>query len=185
MDYNTQIIAIICRFEKKLMCTPWILTDLWENFTLKLNFIHKSADYGYNPWIISTIRRLWVVQCIVGRINVNNPWIICIIFIICSRIIRIVLVWDLAFPSSKVFSFSKRKTKNEVSMSTGSKVIARTDRHTHTQDENITSTACAGGNNFHQYQLQLLITWVWILTFYSRIVIGQSHITKNIYWEVE
>ena len=42
--------------------------------------------------------------------------------------------------------------KNEVSMSTGSKVIARTDRqtdthtHTHTHDKNITSTAYAGGN---------------------------------------
>ena len=51
-------------------------------------------------------------------------------------------------------------TKNEVSMSIGSKVIAQTgkhtDRHTHThthtytQDENIISTAYAGGkkNNF-------------------------------------
>ena len=48
-------------------------------------------------------------------------------------------------------------TKNEVSMSTTSKVIARTDRqtdtdthtltHTHTHYENITSTAYAGGNN--------------------------------------
>ena len=52
-------------------------------------------------------------------------------------------------------------TKNEVSMSSGSKVIAQIDRqtdrhrhrhthtHTHTQrhDENITSTAHAGGNN--------------------------------------
>ena len=41
-------------------------------------------------------------------------------------------------------------TKNEVSMSTGSKVITQTDtdRHTHTHrhDENITSTAYAGGN---------------------------------------
>ena len=46
-------------------------------------------------------------------------------------------------------------TKNEVSMPTHSKVIARTDRqthrqththtHTHTHDENITSTAYAGG----------------------------------------
>ena len=33
-------------------------------------------------------------------------------------------------------------TKNEVSMSTGRKVIARTDTH----DENITSAAYAGGN---------------------------------------
>ena len=50
-------------------------------------------------------------------------------------------------------------TKNEVSMSTPSKVIAQTDthtdgqtdrqmdRHTHRQYENITSTAYAGGNN--------------------------------------
>ena len=45
-------------------------------------------------------------------------------------------------------------TKNEVSMSTASKVIAQTDTHTHTytdrqtdrHDENITSTAYAGGN---------------------------------------
>ena len=49
-------------------------------------------------------------------------------------------------------------TKNEVSMSTGSKVVARIDRQIHThkqidthtethrQDENITSTAYAGGN---------------------------------------
>ena len=45
-------------------------------------------------------------------------------------------------------------TKNEVSMSTGSKVIAQTDKHTdrqtdwhtHTHNENITSTAYAGGN---------------------------------------
>ena len=45
-------------------------------------------------------------------------------------------------------------TKNEVSMSTGSKVIAQTDRqtdkqtdtHTHTHYKNITSTAYAGGN---------------------------------------
>ena len=40
-------------------------------------------------------------------------------------------------------------TKNEVSMSTGSKVTARTDENTHTDththDENITSTAYAGG----------------------------------------
>ena len=45
-------------------------------------------------------------------------------------------------------------TKNEVSMSTGSKVIAQTDRqtdthththtHTHTPDKNITSTAYRG-----------------------------------------
>ena len=35
-------------------------------------------------------------------------------------------------------------------MSTGSKVIARTDTHTqtHRHDENITSTAYAGCNNF-------------------------------------
>ena len=39
-------------------------------------------------------------------------------------------------------------------MSTHSKVIAQTDRHTHTHrqthrhDENITSTAYAGGNNY-------------------------------------
>ena len=46
--------------------------------------------------------------------------------------------------------------KNEVSMSTGWKVIAQTDKHTHTetdihthrQYENITSTAYAAGNNF-------------------------------------
>ena len=40
-------------------------------------------------------------------------------------------------------------TKNEVSMSTASKVIAQTDTHTHTHrhDENITSTAYEGGNN--------------------------------------
>ena len=47
-------------------------------------------------------------------------------------------------------------TKNEVFMSTGSKVIAQKDTqsdrlththtHTHTHDENITSTAYAGGN---------------------------------------
>ena len=42
-----------------------------------------------------------------------------------------------------------RPHQNEVSMSTGSKVIAQKDRHTHThrRDENITSTAYAGGNN--------------------------------------
>ena len=41
-------------------------------------------------------------------------------------------------------------TKNEVSMSTGSKVIARTDkqtRQTDRHDENITSTAYAGANH--------------------------------------
>ena len=38
-------------------------------------------------------------------------------------------------------------TKNEVSMSTSSKVIAQTDRHTHTHNENITSTVYTGGNN--------------------------------------
>ena len=41
-------------------------------------------------------------------------------------------------------------TKNQVSMSTHSKGIAQqTDiqTHTHTHDENITSTVCAGGNN--------------------------------------
>ena len=27
-------------------------------------------DYTHNPWIIAIIHRLWVVQCIVGRINV-------------------------------------------------------------------------------------------------------------------
>ena len=41
-------------------------------------------------------------------------------------------------------------TKNEVSMLTGSQVIARTDTHTqthtHRNDENITSTAYAGVN---------------------------------------
>ena len=43
-------------------------------------------------------------------------------------------------------------TKNEVSMSNGSKVIAQTHtqthrhRHTHRQDENITPTAYTGGN---------------------------------------
>ena len=49
-------------------------------------------------------------------------------------------------------------TKNEVSMSTHSKVIAKTDTHTHTQtdrwtdrhthrhDESITSTTYVGGN---------------------------------------
>ena len=37
-------------------------------------------------------------------------------------------------------------TKNEVSMSTASKVIARTDTQTHRHDENITSTAYAGNN---------------------------------------
>ena len=36
--------------------------------------------------------------------------------------------------------------KNEVSMSTASKVIAQTDRQKHRHDENITSTAHAGGN---------------------------------------
>ena len=36
-------------------------------------------------------------------------------------------------------------TKIEVSMSTGSKVIAQTDTHTHTHYENITSSAYAGG----------------------------------------
>ena len=36
-------------------------------------------------------------------------------------------------------------TKNEVSMSTASKVIAQTDRQTHRHYENITSTAYAGG----------------------------------------
>ena len=44
-------------------------------------------------------------------------------------------------------------TKNEVSMSTGSKVIAQTDTQTdiqtdrQTHNENITSTAYAGGDN--------------------------------------
>ena len=38
-------------------------------------------------------------------------------------------------------------TKNEVSMSTHSKVIAQTDRQTHRHDENITSTAYVGGKN--------------------------------------
>ena len=44
-------------------------------------------------------------------------------------------------------------TKNEVSMSTASKLTAQTDRqtdshiHTHSPDENITSTAYAGGKN--------------------------------------
>ena len=48
-------------------------------------------------------------------------------------------------------------TKNEVSMSTGSKVIAwtdtQTDTHTHRHYENITSTAYAGGNesNVHDW----------------------------------
>ena len=48
-------------------------------------------------------------------------------------------------------------TKNEVSMSTGSKVIAQTDTHTqrqtdrhthtHTHNKNITSTTYVGGKN--------------------------------------
>ena len=38
-------------------------------------------------------------------------------------------------------------TKNEVSMSTPSKVVAQTDRDTHRHDENITSTTYAGGKN--------------------------------------
>ena len=44
-------------------------------------------------------------------------------------------------------------TKNEVSVSTGSKVVAETDRQTHTQTdththyENITSTAYTGGKD--------------------------------------
>ena len=52
-------------------------------------------------------------------------------------------------------------TKNEVSMSNHSKAIAQTDRqihtqtdrhtHTHRHDENITSTAYAGGNEFVGY----------------------------------
>ena len=37
-------------------------------------------------------------------------------------------------------------TKNEVSMSTASKVVTQTDGHTHRHDENITSTAHASGN---------------------------------------
>ena len=37
-------------------------------------------------------------------------------------------------------------TINEVSMSTGSKVIAQTERQTHTHDKNINSTANAGGH---------------------------------------
>ena len=36
-------------------------------------------DYGCNPWIITIIHRLWVLQCIVGRINVYNLQIINII----------------------------------------------------------------------------------------------------------
>ena len=50
-------------------------------------------------------------------------------------------------------------TKNEVSMSTGSKVIARTHTHTqrlthtHTHYENITSTAYAGGKNIGHMDL--------------------------------
>ena len=57
-------------------------------------------------------------------------------------------------------------TKNEVSMSTGSKVIAQTDTHTdththtdmhtHTHYENITSTAYAGGNKYQM--ISLIIT---------------------------
>ena len=41
------------------------------------------------------------------------------------------------------------QTKNEVSMSTASKVVAQTDTQTdtHRHDENITSTAYAGGND--------------------------------------
>ena len=41
-------------------------------------------------------------------------------------------------------------------MSTHSKVIAQTDRHahTHTHDENITSTAYAGGKNLKQENLE-------------------------------
>ena len=47
-------------------------------------------------------------------------------------------------------------TKNEVSMSTGSKVIARTEQHTHRHTrrhyENITSTAYVGGKNLECVQ---------------------------------
>ena len=40
-------------------------------------------------------------------------------------------------------------------MSTGSKVIAQTDRqtHTHRHDENITSTAYAGGNDYIVFKI--------------------------------
>ena len=38
-------------------------------------------------------------------------------------------------------------TRNEVSRSIASKVIARTDKYTHTHYENIISTAYAGGND--------------------------------------
>ena len=46
-------------------------------------------------------------------------------------------------------------TKNEVSRSTGAKVIARTDRHTERYDENITSTAYAGGKYWIPIKLKL------------------------------
>ena len=56
-------------------------------------------------------------------------------------------------------------TKNEVSMSTPSKVIAQTDTqtdtdtHTHRHDENITSTAYAGGNKPNGYLETIHINW--------------------------
>ena len=31
--------------------------------------------YVYNPWIINMIHRLLVLHCLMGRINVKNPWI--------------------------------------------------------------------------------------------------------------
>ena len=58
-------------------------------------------------------------------------------------------------------------------MSTCSKVIAWTDRqtHTHTHDENITSTAYAGGKN-----VQSLLTALAILTFPTIRTLGGSPI---------
>ena len=40
-------------------------------------------------------------------------------------------------------------TKTVVSMSTGSKVIAQTDTHTHRHNENITSTTYMGGKDVY------------------------------------
>ena len=54
------------------------------------------------------------------------------------------LIFKIYLDMAKIY----HHTKNEVSMSISSKVIARTDTHTYTHDENITSAACAGNKAF-------------------------------------
>ena len=34
------------------MCTPWDPHKTVTEFSLKLDFIHKSVDYSHNPWIM-------------------------------------------------------------------------------------------------------------------------------------